>query len=55
MNKRITRLHNSFETTRKAAYQIHKALGFKDMVTEEKGIHHLIFTKADYLQNKFEL
>ncbi|MDO5028720.1 MAG: hypothetical protein Q4E36_05585 [Bacillota bacterium] len=50
----ITRLHNSFEKTRKAAYEIHKAVGFKDMETEDQDFYHLILTKADYFPNNLD-
>ncbi|MDO5018167.1 MAG: GNAT family N-acetyltransferase [Lagierella massiliensis] len=50
--KKITRLHNTFETTRKAAYHIHKAVGFKDMETEDENIHHIVLTKDKYFESK---
>ena len=43
----ISRLHNEFETTRDAAYHIHKAVGFRE-TGEENGIVHLMLTKEDY-------
>lgn len=43
----ISRLHNEFETTRDAAYRIHKAVGFRETGTEN-GIVHLTLTKEDY-------
>ena len=46
----ISRLHNDFETTRDAAWSIHRKVGFKEMGVED-GILHLILTKEDYLRN----
>ena len=43
-------LHNDFETTRDAAYRIHKAVGFRETETEN-GVIHLKLTREDYLQN----
>lgn len=43
----VTRLHNEFETTRDAACQIHKAVGFREVGTEN-GIVQLELTKEDY-------
>ena len=45
----ISRLHNEFETTRGAAYRIHKAAGFRETGTEN-GTVHLLLTKEDYLK-----
>lgn len=45
----ISRLHNEFETTRAAAYHIHRAAGFREPGTEN-GIAHLMLTKEDYLK-----
>lgn len=44
----ISRLHNDFETTRDAAWTIHRKVGFKKMGVED-GILQLILTKEDYL------
>ena len=44
----ISRLHNDFETTRDAAWAIHRKVGFKEMGVED-GILQLILTKEDYL------
>ena len=44
----ISRLHNEFETTRDAAYHIHRAVGFRETGTEN-GIVHLMLTKEDFL------
>ena len=44
----ISCLHNDFETTRDAAYQIHKAVGFREAGTED-GIVHLELTREEYL------
>ena len=46
----ISRLHNDFETTRDAAWAIHRKVGFKEMGVED-GILQLILTKEDYLKN----
>ena len=46
----ISRLHNDFETTRDAAWAIHRKVGFKEMGVED-GILQLILTKEDYLRN----
>lgn len=43
----IACLHNTFETTRTAAYHIHKAVGFRD-AGEEDGTVRLLLTKQDY-------
>ena len=44
----ISRLHNDFETTRDAAWAIHRKVGFKEMGVED-GILQLMLTKEDYL------
>ena len=41
-------LHNDFETTRAAAYHIHKAVGFRETGVID-GIIHLEMTREDYL------
>lgn len=46
----ISRLHNDFETTRDAAWAIHRKVGFKEMGVEN-GILQLMLTKEDYLNN----
>ena len=46
----ISRLHNDFETTRDAAWAIHRKVGFKEMGVED-GILQLMLTKEDYLNN----
>ena len=46
----ISRLHNDFETTRDAAWAIHRKVGFKEMGVKD-GILQLMLTKADYLNN----
>ena len=43
----ISRLHNDFETTRTAAYAIHRKVGFQEL-RAEKGILHLLLTREDY-------
>ena len=44
----ISRLHNDFETTRDAAYRIHRAVGFRETGTED-GILQLELTREEYL------
>ena len=44
----VSRLHNDFETTRGAAYHIHRAVGFRETGRED-GIIHLELTREDYL------
>ena len=44
----ISRLHNDFETTRGAAYEIHKAVGFHE-IGMENGIIQLEITREEYL------
>ncbi len=44
----VSRLHNDFETTRDAAWAVHRKAGFKEMGTEN-GILQLMLTKEDYL------
>ena len=46
----ISRLHNDFETTRDAAWAIHRKVGFKEMGVED-GILQLMLTKEDYLNS----
>lgn len=46
----IVRLHNDFETTREAAYHIHRAAGFRELETVD-GIIRLELTRDEYLQN----
>ena len=46
----VSRLHNDFETTRDAAYHIHKSAGFRETGTTG-GIVQLELTREDYLQN----
>ncbi len=46
----ISRLHNDFETTRDAAWVIHRKVGFKEMGVED-GLLQLMLTKEDYLSN----
>ena len=41
-------LHNDFETTRSAAYRIHRAVGFHETGTVD-GIIHLELTREEYL------
>lgn len=45
----ISRLHNDFETTRDAAFHIHKAVGFQEVGTD-KGIIQLELTREEYLE-----
>ena len=44
----IAKLHNDFETTRDAAYHIHRAVGFREVGIED-GIIHLELTREQYL------
>lgn len=44
-------LHNSFEVTRDAAYQVHRSLGFQEVGTED-GFVHLVLKREDYLNHK---
>ena len=43
----ISRLHNDFESTRGAAWAIHRKVGFREMETDD-GFIHLILTKEAY-------
>ena len=43
----ITRLHNDFETSRGAAWHIHRKLGFRE-ISRENGILHLMLTKEEW-------
>ena len=43
----VSRLHNDFETTREAAYHIHKAAGFRDAGMAD-GILQLELTREEY-------
>ncbi|MBR4800422.1 MAG: GNAT family N-acetyltransferase [Clostridia bacterium] len=45
----ISRLHNEFETSRDAAYRIHKAVGFKE-IGKQDGIISLEITREEYFQ-----
>lgn len=45
----ISKLHNDFETTRDAAYRIHKAVGFREVGTED-GQAQLEITREEYLE-----
>lgn len=45
----ISRLHNDFETTRDAAYRIHKAVGFRETGVVD-GFIQLELTREEYLQ-----
>ena len=44
----VPALHNDFETTRDAAFRIHKAVGFRE-VGRSDGIIQLALTREDYL------
>ena len=46
----VSRLHNDFETTRDAAWAIHRKVGFKEMGMVD-GLLQLMLTKEDYLNN----
>ena len=45
----VDRLHNEFETSRDAAYHIHKAVGFKE-IGNKNGIINLEITREEYLK-----
>ena len=47
----VPRLHNEFETTRDAAYHIHRAAGFRE-VGETDGILQLELTREEYLRGR---
>ena len=47
----VERLHNDFETTRDAAYHIHRAVGFRE-TGREGGIIQLELTREDYLRGR---
>ena len=47
----IPRLHNDFETTRDAAYSIHRSVGFREAGTAD-GCIHLELTRDEYLAEK---
>ena len=49
----ISRLHNEFETTRDAAYRIHKAAGFRETRIQD-GIIHLELTREEYLAGEIQ-
>ena len=44
----VPALHNDFETTRDAAWRIHKAAGFREAGATD-GILHLVLTRENYL------
>lgn len=44
----VPALHNTFETTRDAAYHIHRAVGFRE-TGQSDGVIHLELTREDYL------
>ncbi len=47
----VSRLHNDFETTREAAYHIHKAVGFREKGTVD-GFIQLELTREEYLEDR---
>lgn len=47
----VTCMQNDFETTRDAAYRIHRAVGFRDAGTKD-GMVHLELTRVEYLANR---
>ena len=51
LNGHVFRLHNDFETTRDAAYYIHKSVGFREMNAVD-GTVQLEITRDEYLQSK---
>ena len=46
----VKRLHNEFETTRDAAYRIHRAVGFTE-TGRENGCYHLELTEERFRRN----
>lgn len=48
----ISKLRNDFETTREAAYNVHKSVGFKEIGTKE-GMFLLEIKKEDYLRQAY--
>lgn len=49
----VARLHNDFETTREAAYHIHRSVGFREKGTVD-GFLQLEITREEYLQDTAE-
>ncbi len=47
----VTRLHNEFETTRDAAYRMHRAVGFRE-IGRRNGNIELLLTKEDFLKGE---
>ena len=45
----ISRLHNDFETTRDAAFRIHRAVGFREAGVEDGNVQ-LMLTREEYLR-----
>lgn len=50
VSDRVLRLHNDFETTRDAAYHVHKSVGFREISTVNENIQ-LEITREEYLKN----
>lgn len=50
----VFRLHNDFETTRDAAYHIHKLVGFREINTTDENVQ-LEITREEYLQSNNRL
>lgn len=50
----VSRLHNDFETTRDAAYHIHKFVGFREIDTVDGNVQ-LEITREEYLQSNHPL
>ena len=47
----VTRLHNEFETTRGAAYRMHRAVGFRE-IGRKDGLVGLMLTKEDFQKGR---
>ena len=43
----VTRLHNEFETTRGAAYRMHRSVGFRE-IARRNGMTELVLTEQDF-------
>ena len=47
----ISRIHNTFETTRDAAWKVHLNAGFRQIGVDEDGFLVLMLTKEEYLSS----
>ena len=50
----VTCLHNTFETTRDAAYKMHLAVGFRETERTD-GVVHLLLTEEDYVKGRMKM